>query len=47
MAKRIAVPSKELQLQIIGPKEAFNASRVQKLSLTATQPSETKDELGE
>ena len=46
MAKKIAIPSKELQLIIIGPKAAFPASRVQKLSLTTNQPSETKDELG-
>lgn len=46
MAKRLAIPSKELQLLIIGPKAAFAASRVQRLSLTSNQPSETKDELG-
>jgi hypothetical protein len=46
MARRLAVPSKELQLLIIGPRDSFPASRVQRLSLTANQPSETKDELG-
>lgn len=46
MAKRLAVPSKELQLKIVGPRDSFAASRVQSLTLTSTQPSETKDELG-
>jgi hypothetical protein len=46
MAKRLAVPSKDLQLKIVGKRDAFAASRVQRLTLTATQPSETKDELG-
>lgn len=46
MAKRLAVPSKELQLKIVGPRDVFAASRVQRLTLTSTQPSETKDELG-
>lgn len=46
MAKRLAVPSKDLQLRIVGPRDAFLASRVQRLTLSSTQPSETKDELG-
>jgi hypothetical protein len=46
MAKRLAVPSKSLQLKIVGSRDSFAASRVQRLTLTATQPSETKDELG-
>ena len=46
MAKKLAIPSKELQLKIIGPRDAFAASRVQRLTLSSTQPSETKDELG-
>lgn len=46
MAKRLAVPSKDLQLKIVGPRDEFNASRIQRLTLTSTQPSETKDELG-
>lgn len=44
--KRLAIPSKDLQLQIVGPRDTFLASRVQKLTLSSTQPSETKDELG-
>lgn len=46
MAKRLAVPSKDLQLKIVGPRDAFVTSRVQSLTLSSTQPSETKDELG-
>jgi hypothetical protein len=46
MAKRLAVPSKDLQLHIVGSRDAFKASRVQRLTLTSNQPSETKDELG-
>lgn len=46
MAKRLAVPSKELQLLLIGPRDSFAASRVQRLTLSSNQPSETKDELG-
>lgn len=46
MAKRLAVPSKDLQLKIVGPRDAFATSRVQRLTLSSTQPSETKDELG-
>jgi len=46
MAKRLAIPSKDLQLKIVGPRDSFAASRVQRLTLSSTQPSETKDELG-
>lgn len=46
MARRLAVPSKDLQLKIVGSRDSFAASRVQRLTLTSTQPSETKDELG-
>jgi len=46
MAKRLAVPSKELQLKIVGPRDIFAASRVQRLTLTSNTPSETKDEIG-
>lgn len=46
MAQRLAVPSKELQLHIVGPRDTFKASRVQRVSLTAEIPSEDKDELG-
>lgn len=43
---RLAIPSKELQLKIVGPRDAFAASRVQRLTLTSNQPAEDKDELG-
>lgn len=46
MAQRLAVPSKELQLHIVGPRDSFKASRVQRVSLTAEIPAEDKDELG-
>jgi len=46
MARRLAVPSKSLQLKLVGARDSFAASRVQRLTLTTTQPSETKDELG-
>ena len=46
MAQRLAVPSKELQLHIVGPRDTFKASRIQRVSLTTEIPSEDKDELG-
>jgi hypothetical protein len=46
MAQRLAVPSKELQLHIVGPRDTFKASRVQRVSMTAEIPAEDKDELG-
>jgi hypothetical protein len=46
MARRLAIPSKELQLKIVGSRDAFAASRVQRLTLSSTQPAEDKDELG-
>jgi len=46
MAKRLAVPSKDLQLRIVGSRDAFSATRVQSLTLSSTQPSTTVDELG-
>jgi hypothetical protein len=46
MAKRLAIPSKELQLYVVGPKAGFKASRVQRLSLNTDIPSTTIDELG-
>lgn len=44
--KRLAIPSKEVQLRLVGPKDSFKASRVQRVSLTTDIPSEYKDELG-
>ena len=43
---RLAVPSKELQLYIVGPRDSFKASRVQRVSLNTEIPTEDKDELG-
>lgn len=46
MAERLAVPSKELQLVVVGPRDSFKASRVQRVSLNTEQTIDTKDELG-
>jgi hypothetical protein len=46
MAQRLAIPSKEIQLHVVGPRDRFKASRVQRVSFTAEIPSEDKDELG-
>jgi hypothetical protein len=46
MAQRLAVPSKELQLHVVGPKDVFKASRIQRVGFTTDIPSEDKDELG-
>lgn len=46
MAQRLAVPSKELQLHVVGARDTFKASRVQRVSFSTEIPSEDKDELG-
>jgi hypothetical protein len=46
MAKRTAVPSKEVQLHIIGPQDTFKASRIQTVNWGKEIPSTTLDELG-
>jgi hypothetical protein len=46
MAKRLSVPSKEIQLFIVGPLAAFKASRVQRVNLGTQIPSTTVNELG-
>jgi hypothetical protein len=46
MAQRLAIPSKDLQLQIVGPRDMFKASRVQRVNFNAEQQVEIKDELG-
>jgi hypothetical protein len=46
MAKRLAVPSKEAQLVIVGPTNYFKASRIQRLSLSGENPSTNIDEIG-
>ncbi len=46
MVDRLAIPSKELQLKIVGPIDSFLASRVQRLSINTDLPSTYIDELG-
>jgi hypothetical protein len=46
MTNRLAVPSKELQLYLVGPSASFKASRIQRASLGADIPSTMVDELG-
>jgi len=46
MAQRLAIPSKELQLYVVGPASGFKASRIQRVGFNTDIPSETKDELG-
>jgi len=46
MAQRLAIPSKDLQLHIVGPRDSFKASRIQRVSLNTEQQVDTKDELG-
>jgi len=42
----LAIPSKEAQLRIVGPRDHFTASRIQRLNLGADYPSTDVDELG-
>jgi hypothetical protein len=46
MAERIAIPSKEAQLVVVGPRDSFKASRIQRVSLNTEQQSDVKNELG-
>ena len=46
MARRLAIPSKEIQLVIVGARDSFKASRIQRLSLNTDVPSTDIDELG-
>lgn len=46
MAERLAIPSKEAQLVIVGPRDSFKASRIQRVSLNTEQQIDTKNELG-
>ena len=43
---RLSIPSKEVQLFIVGERESFKASRIQRMSLNTDIPSTTVDELG-
>ena len=46
MARRIAIPSKHVQLKLVGERDALVVPRIQRLSLTADRPSTDIDELG-
>lgn len=46
MARRIAIPSKRLALKIVGPRDAFLASRIQRAEVSSDTPSTDIDELG-
>jgi len=46
MAKRLAIPSKYLELEIVGPLGSFFAPRVQRVTANADMPTTTVDELG-
>jgi len=46
MAKRLAIPSKELALRIVGPVDSFFATRVQRFSMDTDVPVTNVDELG-
>ncbi len=46
MAERTAIPSKDVQLVVVGPRDSFKASRIQRVSLNTEQQIDTKDELG-
>ena len=46
MAKRLAIPSKEVALRIVGPFDSFFAARVQRLNINTDVPTTTIDELG-
>lgn len=46
MAKRLAIPSKELALKIVGPKDSFLASRIQRITMNTDVPVTQVDEHG-
>jgi len=46
MSTRIAIPFSEIKLRIVGPKDTFAATRIQRLDVPTTLPSTTVDELG-
>lgn len=46
MAKRLAIPSKEIELEIVGPVNSYDVARVQRLDLNKDVPSTDIDELG-
>ncbi len=46
MAKRLSIPSKHVELEVVGAHDSFIASRIQRVSTTADQATNTIDELG-
>lgn len=46
MARRVAIPSKRLALKIVGARDAFLASRIQRAEVSSNTPSTDIDELG-
>jgi hypothetical protein len=46
MARRLAIPSKAVELKIVGARDSLVIPRVQRLSVTADRPSTDIDELG-
>jgi len=46
MTKRVAIPSKDVKLRIVGPQADFFAHRIQRLDMPATLPNTTINELG-
>lgn len=46
MARRVAIPSKHVQLKLVGEKDALVIPRIQRLTMTADRPSTDIDELG-
>jgi len=46
MAKRLAIPSKELALTVVGPVNSYKAARIQRVGLDNTVPINDIDELG-
>lgn len=46
MTKRVAIPSKDVKLRIVGPQADFYAHRIQRLDFPTTLPNTTINELG-
>jgi hypothetical protein len=44
--KRLAIPSKEVQLFLVGARDSFKASRVQRFNINADIPNTNNDEIG-
>lgn len=46
MVKRVAIPSKEIKLKVIGPVAAYEPARIQSFNINTDVPSDDVDELG-